>query len=120
MTPAYVEPAASGLGRWRRYTAIGVLVVVAAVGIAFLLASVVEATRNSNERLAQVLKRLERLELSHTDDVHEHRAANQADHDCIVALALLLADPKRDPTAAVIPPRPCRTAPAATETGAPR
>ncbi len=108
------EATLSGLGRhrWRRYALIGVAVVAAAVAIAFVLASVVATTRSSNERLAQVLERLERSEALDAQDVRDHRAANQHDHDCIVALALLLADPTRDRTAAVVPPRECRQAPA--------
>ncbi len=64
-----------------------------------------------NRRLVEQVKALEEIGIR---DVAEHREANQADHDCIVSLALLLADPARDRTKPVTLPDKCVAAPAAT------
>ncbi len=47
-----------------------------------------------------------RLVSAEERNVREHRVANQADHDCLLQLALLLSDPKRDPTQVVVNPCP--------------
>jgi hypothetical protein len=59
-------------------------------------------------RNGEVLERLERLEELSAEDVAEHRVANQRDHDCLIALALLLADPERDRTVRIVDPCPER------------
>lgn len=83
-----------------------VIVVAALLGVTAGL-SLQEASRDQD-----LLTRVAALELESAEQVAEHREANQRDHDCIVALALLLADPRRDRTAAIIPPPSCRQAPA--------
>ncbi len=47
-----------------------------------------------------------RLVVSEERNVQEHRIANQADHDCLLQLALLLSDPKRDRAQVVVNPCP--------------
>lgn len=74
----------------------------------------VQSVNASNDR-RQLLEQVADLEQQSAEQVQLHRDANQSDHDCIVALALLLADPTRDRNSEIIPPRPCRAAPAAKE-----
>ncbi len=89
--------------RWVRYTAIGAAVLITAAVIGFVLASVVATTRSSNERLTQVLERVESLERTNAAEVLAHRAAVQGDHDrdhkktdCILRLLVVIEDPERD------------------------
>lgn len=82
------------------------LVMLTAV-VALLFSSI---TADRDRR--QLLRDIEMLEEFSAKEVQEHREANQADHDCIVALALLLADPERPRDREVVPPSICRVAPA--------
>lgn len=91
----------------RRTAAIGLTVLVAAISLGLVLGSVLRQGMSSDRD--QLLKRIEELELQNAEEVQEHRKANQSDHDCIVALALLLADPSRDRTVEPIPPSACRS-----------
>ncbi len=86
----------------------------------FLLAALVVQGIQSGSNTAEVLRRVERIEIANGRQtaengrqVLEHREANQGDHDCIVALALLLADPARNRAAPVVPPPACERSPAA-------
>ncbi len=103
MIPGVAGIAGAGRRRRCRYAAIGLAVLCAAVGVAFLLASVVETTRSSNERLTQVLQRVEAIERANAAEVLAHRAAVQFDHDrdhkktdCILRLLVVIEDPERD------------------------
>ncbi len=80
MTPTVPDAVAPSGRRWVRYAAVAVLALGVAAGIAFVLASVVATTRSTNERVAQVLERLERSEQAHVMEVQDHRVANQEDH----------------------------------------
>lgn len=66
------------------------------------------------ERNARLIEQVRMLEEASFNDVEQHRHFNQADHNCIVALALLLADPARDRSVQPIPPPECVNAPAVT------
>ncbi len=88
--------------------------------VLLLLGMLVLQSVQFGEDTAEVLHRLERIEVDTADqtrrngqEVAEHRKANQSDHDCIVALALLLADPARNRGEAVVPPAICERSPAA-------
>lgn len=99
--------------------------VLTAIVIGLLLAAIAAVAGISNglqvraastadvQRNARLIVQVRTLEEAGNRDVAEHRHANQADHDCIVGLALLLADPKRDRMAPIVPPAPCRRSPAA-------
>ncbi len=86
----------------------------------FMLAALVVQGIQSGSNTAEVLRRVERIEIANGKQtaengrqVLEHREANQSDHDCIVALALVLADPARNRSAAIVPPSECQRSPAA-------
>ncbi len=83
----------------------------------FMLAALVVQGIQSGSNTAEVLRRVERIEIANGKQtaengrqVAEHREANQGDHDCIVAL---LADPARNRAAPVVPPPACERSPAA-------
>lgn len=76
--------------------------VLAGIVLAFAVRQGGESDRD------QLLRRIAQLEEQNAEQVSDHREANQGDHDCIVALALLLADPSRDRNVEPIPPRECR------------
>ncbi len=88
---------------WQRYVAIACGAFLVAALIAFILATVVETSRSSNERLTQVLQRVEAIERANAAEVLAHRTANQSDHDrdqkktdCILRLLVVIEDPERD------------------------
>jgi hypothetical protein len=96
-------PSAPPARGWQRYVAIACGAVLVAALIAFILATVVEASRSSNERLTQVLERVEAIERANAAEVLAHRAAVQGDHDrdhkktdCILRLLVVIEDPERD------------------------
>ncbi len=73
-------------------TAAGLLTIALVIGLLALTAYLVV----QNNQLVVAEER----------NVQEHRIANQADHDCLLQLALLLSDPKRDRTQIVVNPCP--------------
>ncbi len=74
---------------------------------------VLRAGVEQNTRLVEQVRTLEEVGIR---DVHNHQIANQKDHNCIVSLALLLADPRRNRAEAPVPPPECDGSPALKET----
>jgi hypothetical protein len=77
--------------------------VLAVLFLGYLLLQTVD----SDGDRGRILERIEQLEKINAREVADHREANQRDHNCIVKLALLLADPKRDRQTTITPPREC-------------
>ena len=64
------------------------------------------ASQADVERNRRLVEQVKQLEEAGNQDVHEHRIRNEQLHACIVDLALMLADPKRDRTKPIDNPCP--------------
>lgn len=81
--------------RWRTAVAVVVSAVMAAL-VAVAVVALIEGTQATAQSNAELLLRIEQLEVANRDNVIEHRERNQSDHDCLLQLALELSDPTRD------------------------
>lgn len=94
------------------------LIVAAAAGVVSIPLQILTynglnaATSQDVERNLRLVEQVKLLEEMNAQNVDDHRDANQHDHDCIVSLALLLADPTRDRTVPPDLPVECEGAPA--------
>lgn len=84
-------------GRWWRpvvLIALPILFVSLTLGLAlgFLIRS---SNRAADER-TRLLEQIAEIQQGNRQSVADHRTANQHDHDCIISLALLLANRDRD------------------------
>lgn len=95
-----------------RPTSGGVLAVLAGV-IVVILVSVLLAGIGTRATTAQVLREVRAQQLLSAEARAEHSDDAQADHDCIVALMLVIVDPKRPRDRTVVAPPICNFAPAA-------
>lgn len=102
---------------WLRWhwpqTAVAAAVVFGGLLLAVVLASLVTTAGNAAENTEDLLEQLRQSQIVRAEQAAMHRKANQADHDCIVALILINGDPNRNRELPPDLPPSCRVAPAA-------
>lgn len=92
---------------------VAAVVVLGVLLLSVVLAAIVTSSQATSQNTAALLEQLRESQLVRAEQSVEHRRANQQDHDCIVALNLIIGDPQRNLELPPNLPPTCRTAPAA-------